>query len=85
MALVVNYLDGGWTPRHVIVRLFEMHETSSSTTALQLQTLLENFELIHHVITFVKDEGINLGYMAITLQSIIECEPLKLLQVYEGT
>jgi hypothetical protein len=60
-----------------------MHETTSSTMALQLQTLLENFELIHHVIAF--DEGINLRYMAIILQSIIDCEPLKLLQVYEGT
>jgi hypothetical protein len=26
-----------------------------------------------------------LGYMAVTLQSIIDYEPLKLLQVYEGT
>jgi len=83
--LVVNYLDEGWTPRHVIVRLFEMHETTSSTMALQLQTLLENFELIHHVIAFVKNEGVNLGSMTITLQLVIDCEPFKLLQVYEGT
>jgi hypothetical protein len=32
----------------------------------------------------VKDEDSNLGSMATTLQSIIEYEPLKLLQVYEG-
>jgi len=64
------------------MRLFEMHETTSSTMALQLQTLLENFELIHHVISFVKDEGVNLGSMAITLQFVIDYEPLKLLQVY---
>lgn len=61
-----------------------MHETTSNTMALQLQTLLENFELIPHVVAFVKDQGIDLGYMAITLQSIIDYKPLKLLQVYEG-
>ncbi len=78
-------MDEGWTPRHVIVRLFEMHKTTSSTMALQLQTLLEIFELIHHVISFMKVEGVNLGSMAITLQFVIDFKPLKLLQVYEGT
>ncbi len=52
--------------------------------ALQLQTLLEIFELIHHVISFMKVEGVNLGSMAITLQFVIDFKPLKLLQVYEG-
>jgi len=32
----------------------------------------------------VKDEGNNLGTMATTLQSMIDCEPFKLLRVYEG-
>jgi hypothetical protein len=36
------------------------------------------------VIAFVKHEGDNLGTMATTLQSIINCEPLKLLWVYKG-
>jgi hypothetical protein len=63
-----------------------MHETNgSSVMALQLQSLLENFGLIHQVIIFVKDECNNLGIIATTLHSIIDCELLKLLQVYEGT
>jgi hypothetical protein len=33
----------------------------------------------------VKDENNNLGSMVITLQSIIDYEPLKMLWVYEGT
>jgi hypothetical protein len=53
-SLVINYLDEAWTPRHVNVGLFEVHETSGSA-------------------------------MATTLWSIIDCELLKLLQVYEGT
>ncbi len=56
-----------------------------SAMALQLQSLLENFGLIHQMIIFVKDEGNNLGTMATTLHSLIDCELLKLLQVYEGT
>ncbi len=33
---------------------------------------------------FVKNKGSNLGTMDITLHSIIDCEPLKPLQLYEG-
>jgi hypothetical protein len=51
---------------------------------LQLQGLLEKIGLIHCVLTFVKDEGGNLGSMAMTLQSIINCKLIKILEVYEG-
>jgi hypothetical protein len=37
--LVINYLDDGWIPRHVTMGLFEMHEATSATMALQLQRL----------------------------------------------
>jgi hypothetical protein len=37
------------------------------------------------VIVFVKNEGNNLGFMVKALQFIIDCEPLKLLEIYEGT
>jgi len=47
--------------------------------------MLEKIGLIHQMITFVKDEGNILGTMAVALWSIIDCELLKLLQVYEGT
>jgi hypothetical protein len=40
--------------------------------------------LIHRVLTFVKDEGGNLGSMATTLQSIINCKLINILQMYEG-
>jgi hypothetical protein len=53
--------------------------------ALQLQGLLEKIGLIHHVLAFVKDEGSNLGFMVMALQSIVDIEPLKMLRVYEGT
>ncbi len=53
--------------------------------ALQLQGLLEKFGLIHCVLTFVKDEGKNLGSMAMALQSIVDCKLLKISWVYKGT
>jgi hypothetical protein len=44
---------------------------------------VEKFGPIHKVIPFVRDEGNNLGTMAITLWSIIYCDTFKLLWVYE--
>jgi hypothetical protein len=41
--------------------------------------------LLHWVIAFAKDEGTNLATMATTLHSIINCEPLKILKIYEVT
>ncbi len=32
--LVINYLDETWTPRHAIVGMFKLHETSSNVMAL---------------------------------------------------
>jgi hypothetical protein len=73
-ALVINYLDETWTPMHVIIGLFEVHKTIGNTIVLQLLILLEKIGLIYCVINFVKNEGNNLGTMATTLQSIIDCE-----------
>jgi hypothetical protein len=39
---------------------------------------------MHHVVAFVNDEGNNLTSMAISLHSIVYCQPLKLQQIYEG-
>jgi hypothetical protein len=41
--------------------------------------------LLHLVIVFVKDEGINLTIMTTTLHFIIDCEPLKIFKIYKGT
>jgi hypothetical protein len=64
--------------------LFEMNETIRHSMAIQLQVLLDKFGLLHLVITFVKDEGINLSAMAIVMHSLIDYEPLKILKVYLG-
>jgi hypothetical protein len=50
---------------HVIIGLFEVHETIGLFMVGQLHTLLEKFDLMHNVIAFVKDEGNNLMSMVI--------------------
>jgi hypothetical protein len=83
-ALVINYLNESWMPQHVIIGLFEVHETIRLSMVVQLCSLLENYDLMHHMIKFVKDENINLMSMATTLCFIVECCLLKLQWVYEG-
>jgi hypothetical protein len=50
----------------------------------QLHFLLEKYDLIHCMIAFVKDEGMNLTSITTTLCSIVYCFFLKLQWVYEG-
>jgi len=47
--------------------------------------LLDRFDLLHQIIAFVKDENIDLFVTTIVMHSIIDCEPQKILKVYEGT
>ncbi len=84
-AFVINYLNELWTPMHVIVGLFEMHDTTWISMARQLQALLEKFDLMHRVVAFVKDGGNNLTSIATSLHSIVDCQPLKLQCVYKGS
>jgi hypothetical protein len=84
-ALVTNFLNESWTPMHVTMGLFEMKETNEQSMIIQLESLFSKFRLIHHVIAFVKDEGNNLTIMGSTLHCIIDCEPVRLIKVDEGT
>ncbi len=44
-AFVINYLNELWTPMHVTICLFEVHDTTWISMVRQLQTLLEKFDL----------------------------------------
>jgi hypothetical protein len=50
----------------------------------QLCILFEKYDLMHHVIVFVKDESNNLMSMATTLRSTINYHLLNFLWFYEG-
>ncbi len=83
--LMINVLNESWNLIHVIVGLFEVDETIGKSMVVWFKSLLSKFGLMHHVITFMKDEGSNLSTMATTLCFIIICQPLKFNHVYEGT
>ena len=44
-ALVVNFIDDCWKPRHVIISLFEVHDTSGVALAEIVKPLLDEFQL----------------------------------------
>jgi hypothetical protein len=69
---------------HVTMSLFEVHETRNQSMNIQLESLFSKFGLMHRVIAFMKNESKNLTTMVLTLHSIINCEPLKLIKFYEG-
>jgi hypothetical protein len=77
-----DFVIKAWRLMYVTKRLFEINETTDLYMAWQLQSLLENFGLIHHVLIFVKGEGGNLVSMVATLCSVVNCELLNLPWVY---
>jgi hypothetical protein len=54
-------------PQHVNIGLFKVHRTTGLSMANQLRSLFEKYDLMHHMIAFVKDEGNNLMSMATTI------------------
>jgi hypothetical protein len=66
-SLIINYLNDSWILMHVTIGLFKVHETMKLFMAKQLCILFEKYDLMHHVIAFVKDESNNLTSMATTL------------------
>ena len=83
-ALVVNFLSADWESMHVTVGLFEANDTTGAAFAVQLQLLLENFDLTKKVICYVKDEGTNLGTMTQALKIIVSCDMLGQTVPFEG-
>ncbi len=45
-ALVINFLNESWTPMHVTMNLFEMHETKVQSMVIQLESLLASCDCI---------------------------------------
>jgi hypothetical protein len=81
-ALVVNYINKKWEPCHVIVGIFEVHETSGVAMTIQFKDLLAQYNLLDKVITYFKNKGVNLNTLTIVLTNIISCFLLLLPQPY---
>lgn len=86
-ALAINYLNESWTLCMLLLVCLRCLTQQGFLWAMvrQLEASFEKFEAMRCVFAFVKDKNSNLTSMATTLHSILNCHPLKLQQVYEGS
>jgi hypothetical protein len=82
---VVIFLDVNWQPKQVTIGLFETIETTRQALAINLNNLLDFFGLRKKIITFIKDEGVNLNAMTSALKSIVSCDILGLKESFNGS
>ena len=83
-ALVVNFIDDCWVPRHVTVGLFEAQDTSGSALAEIVKPLLDEFKLTDKIVACVKDEGANLATLERALQLTVSCDILGLAKPFSS-
>jgi len=77
-ALVINFLNNDWQPKHVTIGLFEVTETTSQALARSLTKLLDKYGLRKKIIAYVKDEGSNFNAITITLKVFVNYEYIGL-------
>jgi hypothetical protein len=77
-AMVVSFLNDFWEPSHVIMRIFEVQNTTRVAMANEVKVLLDYFGLFGKVITYVKDKGCNLNTLTNALTSAVSYSPLQL-------
>ncbi len=77
-ALMINFLNNDWQPKHVIIGLFEAIETTSQALVRSLIELLDKYGLKKKIIAYVKDEGSNFNAMTTALKDVINCESFSL-------
>ncbi len=76
--MVVNFIDNLWEPTHVIVVIFEVHNTIGVAITNQVKVLLDVFGLLNKIIAYVKDEGSNLSTLTLALINVVTCFPFQL-------
>ncbi len=72
--LVINFLGSDWKPKHVILGLFEIVETTGQTLVRNLTKLLDAYGLRNNIITYVKDACLNLNTSTNVLKFVVKCE-----------
>jgi len=83
--VVVNFLSNKWEAKHITIRPFEMSNTSGVTMAPRIQQLLEKFSLTQKIFVYVKDEGYILQTCVNTLNSIVSCANLAMMEPFDGS
>jgi len=83
--MVVSFLNDSWEPSHVTMGIFEVQNTTCATMANQVKVLLDYFELLDKVITYVKDKGSNLNTLTNALTNVVYYSPLQLACPFVGS
>jgi len=84
-ALMINFLNSNWQPKHVIINLFEATKILRQTFGQKFDKIVGQVWFFFKIIAYVKDEGSNLNSMIIVLKSIVSCESFKLEETFQGT
>jgi hypothetical protein len=80
-----HFIDDQWVPCNVIVAFFQARDTSCATLTIHVKSLVVEFNLTNKIITYVKDEGINLNTLAVALTSVVSSDSLQLDTPYPRT
>jgi hypothetical protein len=83
--LVILFLGSDWKPKHVILGLFKVIETTRHLLVNNLTELLNAYGLKNKIIAYVKDEGSKLNKLTNVLKSIVKCATLGLEESFQGT
>jgi hypothetical protein len=83
-ALMINFLNNNWQPKHVIINVFEATKILRQTLAKSLTKLWDKYGFFFKITAYVKDEGFNLNSMIIVLKSIVNCESFELEENFQG-
>jgi hypothetical protein len=84
-AIVFSFINNLYEPTHVIVGIFEVHNTIGVAIANQVKVLLDFFGLLDKVIAYLKDEGSNLSTLTLALVNVVTCYPLQLISPFVGS
>jgi hypothetical protein len=77
-ALVINFINQGRVPCHIIIGLFEKFNIFSATLVDKIKVLLIDLNLTNEVIVNVKDERANLNFLTIAFNFYMLCGLLPL-------
>jgi hypothetical protein len=77
-ALVANFIDDAWVPKHMIVFLFKTPYTTCVTLVKIVKPFLAQFKLTDKILTYVENESLNLNTLVLALSIVFSCESLQL-------
>jgi hypothetical protein len=70
-ALVMNFFDDAWVPKHVNFGLFEAPNIADVVLVEIVKPLLAKFQFTHKIVAYVKDKGSNLNTLVAGLSTIV--------------